>query len=39
LDQPRRNGPLPRLSTEQQAEIEAWVDGGADPKCISYDFI
>src|SRR3982750_3207245 len=32
LDQPRRNGPLPRLSAEQQAEIEAWVDAGADLK-------
>ena len=32
LDQPRRNGPLPRLSAEQQAEIEAWVDEGADLK-------
>jgi transposase len=28
-DQPRRNGPLPRLSAEQQAEVEAWVDEGA----------
>jgi transposase len=32
LDQPRRNGPLPCLSAEQQAEIEAWVDAGADLK-------
>jgi transposase len=31
-DQPRRNGPLPRLSAEQQAEVEAWVDAGADVK-------
>src|SRR4051812_49559820 len=31
-DQPRRNGPLPRLSAEQQAEVEAWVDEGADLK-------
>ena len=31
-DQPRRNGPLPRLSAEQQAEIEAWVEEGADLK-------
>src|SRR3954470_3261503 len=38
LDQPRRNGPLPRLSAEQQAEIEAWVDAGADLKCRSLDF-
>jgi transposase len=29
-DQPRRNGPLPRLSTEQQAAVAAWVDQGAD---------
>jgi transposase len=29
-DQPRRNGPLPRLSAEQQAEVEAWVDEGAN---------
>jgi transposase len=32
LDQPRRNGPLPRLSGAQQAAIEAWVDEGADLK-------
>jgi transposase len=31
-DQPRRNGPLPRLSAEQQTEVEAWVDEGADLK-------
>ena len=31
-DQPRRNGPLPCLSAEQQAEIEAWVNDGADLK-------
>src|SRR5689334_14094003 len=31
-DQPRRNGPLPRLSAEQQAEVEAWVEEGADLK-------
>jgi hypothetical protein len=24
-DQPRRNGPLPRLSAEQQAEVAVWV--------------
>src|SRR3954471_24370983 len=30
-DQPRRNGPLPRLSAAQQAEVEAWVDEGAHP--------
>ncbi|MFL5279798.1 MAG: transposase [Rhodopila sp.] len=35
LDQPRRNGPLPRLSAEQQGEIEVWVDEGADLKCGS----
>jgi transposase len=29
-DQPRRNGPLPRLSAEQQAEVATWVDQGAD---------
>jgi transposase len=29
-DQPRRNGPLPRLSAEQQAEVAGWVDQGAD---------
>ena len=29
-DQPRRNGPQPRLSAAQQAAIEAWVDEGAD---------
>ena len=31
-DRVRRNGPLPRLSAEQQAEVEAWVDEGADLK-------
>jgi transposase len=31
-DQPRRNGPLPRLSAAQQAEVEAWVDEGTDLK-------
>jgi transposase len=30
LDQPRRNGPLPRLPAEQQAEVANWVDQGAD---------
>ena len=29
-DQPRRNGPKPRLSAEQQATVEAWVEQGAD---------
>ena len=32
LDQPRRNGPLPRLLAAQQAEVEAWVDEGTDLK-------
>ena len=27
-DQPRRNGPPPRLSAEQQAELAAWVEQG-----------
>jgi len=31
-DQPRRNGPLPRLSAAQQAGIETWVAEGADLK-------
>src|SRR5689334_23524663 len=31
-DQPRRNRPLPRLSAEQQAEVEAWVDEGAEDR-------
>jgi transposase len=31
-DQPRRHGPLPRLSAAQQAEVEAWVEEGADLK-------
>ncbi len=29
-DQPRRNGPHPRLSAEQQAEVAAWVEQGAE---------
>jgi transposase len=29
-NQPRRNGPPPRLSEEQQAEIAKWVEEGAD---------
>jgi transposase len=29
-DQPRRNGPRPRLSAEQQAEVAAWVEHGAE---------
>lgn len=31
-DQPRRNGPKPRLSAEQQAAVEEWVEQGADLK-------
>jgi transposase len=30
FDRPRRNGPLPRLSDEQKAELAAWVDQGPD---------
>jgi transposase len=30
LNQPRRNGPLPRLSTEQLAKIAEWVEQGPD---------
>jgi transposase-like protein len=29
-DQPRRNGPRPRLSAEQQAEVAAWVPPVSD---------
>lgn len=29
-DQPRRNGPMPRLSAEQQAAVAEWVEQGAD---------
>ena len=29
-DQPRRNGPLPRLSAAQQTEVASWVDEGAE---------
>ena len=29
-DQPRRNGPLPRLSAEQEALVGKWVEEGAD---------
>lgn len=29
-DLPRRNGPHPRLSAEQQAEVAAWVEQGAE---------
>ena len=29
-DQPRRNGPEPRLSAEQQAAVADWVEQGAD---------
>lgn len=31
-DQARRNGPKPRLSAEQRAEVAAWVEQGADLK-------
>jgi transposase len=30
FNQPRRNGPLPRLSAEQQAKIASWVEQGPD---------
>lgn len=29
-DRPRRNGPLPRLSAEQQAKISEWVEHGPE---------
>jgi transposase len=29
-DRPRRNGPRPRLSPEQQAQVAAWVEEGPD---------
>jgi transposase len=29
-DQPRRNGPPPRLSPEQQAQVAAWVEQGPE---------
>ncbi len=29
-DRPRRNGPRPRLSPEQEAQVAAWVDEGPD---------
>ena len=29
-DQPRRNGPRPRLSTEQQATVAAWIEAGPE---------
>jgi transposase len=29
-DRPRRNGPRPRLSTEQQAQVAEWVEQGPD---------
>jgi len=29
-DQPRRNGPRPRLSAEQQARVAAWVEQGPE---------
>ena len=30
FDQPRRNGPRPRLSAEQQARVADWVEQGPD---------
>ena len=30
FDLPRRNGPLPRLSDEQQAKVAEWVQRGPD---------
>jgi len=30
FNQPRRNGPAPRLSAEQQAKIARWVEQGPD---------
>jgi transposase len=29
-DRPRRNGPRPRLSAEQQAQVAAWIEQGPD---------
>jgi transposase len=29
-DRPRRNGPPPRLSAEQQAQVAAWVEQGPE---------
>jgi transposase len=29
-DRPRRNGPKPRLSPEQEAQVAAWVEAGPD---------
>ena len=29
-DRPRRTGPRPRLSPEQQAQVAAWVEEGSD---------
>ena len=29
-DRPRRNGPRPRLSAEQQAQVVQWVEQGPD---------
>ena len=29
-DRPRRNGPRPRLSAEQQAQVAEWVEQGPD---------
>lgn len=30
FDRPRRNGPRPRLSPEQEAQMAAWVEAGPD---------
>ena len=30
FDRPRRNGPRPRLSAEQQAQVARWVEDGPD---------
>jgi transposase len=32
FDRPRRNGPPPRLSPEQQAKVVEWVEQGPDPE-------
>jgi transposase len=31
-DRPRRNGPPPRLSAEQQAQVAEWVEQGPEPE-------
>jgi transposase len=30
FDRPRRNGPAPRLSPEQQAQVAEWVEQGPE---------